>query len=94
MKKIVLEGFIEVPANDLEAVLAELPAHIRLTENEPGCVCFNVVQRPDQPLVFDVYEEFQHQAAFDLHQARVKTSTWGAVTTHVARHYEVREVET
>jgi len=93
MKKIILKGHIKVPENDLGAVLGELPTHVRLTENEPGCICFNVVQRLAEPLVFDVYEEFLSQEAFDLHQVRVKASTWGAVTINVSRSYEVREVE-
>ena len=93
MKKIVLEGYIEVPENELDSVLEELPTHVRLTENEPGCICFNVVQRQDEPRVFDVYEEFESQEAFDLHQSRVKTSAWGTVTVNVSRNYEITEVE-
>ncbi len=93
MKKIVLEGYIKVPEADLSRVVAELPTHIRLTENEPGCLCFNVTQRKDELDTFDVYEEFENQAAFDLHQSRVKTSLWGEVTVNVARHYEIIEVE-
>lgn len=44
MSKLILEGYIVVPNSDLAQVLAELPAHIELTRNEAGCLCFEVSQ--------------------------------------------------
>lgn len=91
MSKIVLEGYIEVPESDLAAVVAELPRHIALTRAEPGCIEFEVNQRADATLVFDVYEQFESQSAFDAHQTRVRASKWAVVTGNVSRHYRVRE---
>ena len=91
MPKVTLSGHIEVPANDLEAVLAELPNHIALTYQEAGCLVFTVTRDAGNPQRFDVYEEFTDQAAFDKHQARVKASHWGVVTQNVKRFYTVTE---
>lgn len=91
MAMTVLKGHIKVPENDLPAVLAELPAHISLTRCEAGCLEFEVKQRAQDPMVFDVFERFESKQAFDLHQARVRASRWGAVTGNVSRHYEISE---
>ena len=92
MARIVLEGYIDVPAGDLDAVLAELPNHIGLTRSEPGCIRFEVKQRAESPRLFDVYETFESQRAFDSHQARVRASRWGDITVNVSRHYQISEV--
>ena len=89
---IKLYGYIVVPAPALAAVQSELPTHITLTLAEPGCLHFEVEQSASNPYRFDVDELFVDQAAFDAHQARVKASTWGAVTTEVERHYTVEQV--
>ena len=89
MGKVILRGYIQVPVGDLEAVRAELDNHIRLTRAEEGCLVFEVVQDSEDRCRFAVYEEFSDRASFDLHQARVKASTWGEVTAGVARHYEI-----
>jgi len=91
MSKIILSGHIEVPAQDLDAVLAELPNHIVLTHQEAGCITFSVTRDSDNPQRFSVYEEFTDKTAFEKHQARVKTSHWGKVTKNVARFYTVTE---
>ncbi len=91
MPKVKLSGFIIVPEGDLDVVLSELPNHIDLTRNEPGCISFQVRQSETDPHRFDVNETFESRAAFELHQARVRTSRWGAVTSNVARHYEIEE---
>ncbi len=88
-EKVVLSGFITVPAGEVERVLELLPEHITLTLAEPGCLIFEVRQRADTPTIFDVYEEFQDAEAFAGHQARVKASSWGAVTKDVERTYTV-----
>lgn len=89
MKKIILKGFIIVPPNDLAAVKNELDNHIQLTRAETGCLIFKVIQDPLNPCRFDVYEEFVDQAAFQAHQARVKSSRWGEITVNVERNYTV-----
>ena len=88
-EKVVLSGFIIVPEGEVEGVLELLPEHITLTLAEPGCLVFEVRQRAGTPTIFDVYEEFQDAKAFAGHQARVKASSWGAVTKDVERTYTV-----
>lgn len=89
MSKIVLTGYIEVPTEDLEAVLTALPIHKALTNQEPGCLIFEVTQDQHIPNKFSVYEEFVDQQAFDTHQQRVKSSEWGKITHRVERHYQI-----
>lgn len=89
--KIILEGSIVVPEEDLEAVLSELPKHVKLTRAEPGCLVFKVTQHADDACKFDVYEEFENRAAFEAHQTRVRASEWGQIAQNVTRHYTVRE---
>lgn len=38
MSKVVLQGTIIVPEQDLAAVVAALPLHAQLTRSEPGCL--------------------------------------------------------
>lgn len=89
MPNVVLQGYILVPESDLAAVKAELLNHVALTCIEKGCVVFRVNQCVEDPLRFNVYEEFVDQLAFDLHQKRVETSFWAEVTVRVERHYEI-----
>ncbi|CAJ1877458.1 putative quinol monooxygenase [Aeromonas veronii] len=89
MSRVILKGFIIVPPNDLAAVKDELDNHIYLTRAETGCLIFKVTQDPVNPCRFDVYEEFVDDAAFQAHQARVKSSRWGEITVNVERHYTV-----
>ncbi|MBU3070771.1 antibiotic biosynthesis monooxygenase [Aestuariicella sp. G3-2] len=91
MNKLTLQGHITVPAKDLSAVMAELPAHIARTRAEEGCLLFEVTQSPDDPCVFNVYEEFVDRTAFELHRQRVRASAWGTVTEDVERHYSISE---
>jgi quinol monooxygenase YgiN len=91
MSKVTLKGFILVPEPKLELVKNELVNHKRLTLEEPGCITFNVTENSEDPLRFDVYEEFTDRAAFEHHQKRVKASHWGKVTAKVERHYEIFE---
>ncbi len=91
MSKVILKGFILVPESELELLKNELVNHKRLTLEEPGCIIFNVIQNSENPLRFDVYEEFKDKVAFERHQKRVKDSHWGKVTANVERHYEILE---
>ena len=94
MSGVTLEGLIRVPPDRLDAVLAELGAHVRLTREEEGCLVFRVDQRSYEPSVFDVYEEFVDRASFDAHQARVKESSWGACTKGLVREYTISDAST
>lgn len=91
MSKFILEGYIVVPNSDLAQVLAELPAHIELTRNEAGCLCFEVTQSLEDANVFYVYEEFIDRGGFEAHQQRVKSSDWGKAAANAQRHYQVTE---
>ena len=91
MSKVTLKGFILVPKQELDLVKSELEHHKRLTLEEPGCITFSVTESPENPLRFDVYEEFTDKVAFEQHQKRVKASHWGKVTVNVERHYEIFE---
>ncbi|EGR4295698.1 antibiotic biosynthesis monooxygenase [Vibrio cholerae] len=91
MSKVTLKGFILVPEPELELVKNELVNHKRLTLDEPGCITFSVIENPENPLRFDVYEDFVDKVAFEQHQKRVKASRWGKVTVNVERHYEIFE---
>ena len=88
---IILTGFILVPDSDYQAIKNELVIHARLTLAESGCLNFNVTPDAENMSRFNVYEEFVDQAAFEHHQARVKSSKWGEITHHVERHYQVSE---
>lgn len=90
MGKVHLSGYLEVPADRVDAVKAALPRHIALTQAEPGCLTFTVVQDPAMPTRFDVSETFIDQAAFDQHQQRAQSSDWAAVTQGMPRHFTIR----
>ncbi|MDD1779650.1 antibiotic biosynthesis monooxygenase [Enterovibrio sp. ZSDZ35] len=91
MSKVILKGHILVPEPELDIVKSELENHKRLTREEAGCLVFEVSQCIENPLRFDVYEEFVDKAAFESHQKRVKSSHWGEVTSNVSRYYEIFE---
>ncbi|NVK29783.1 MAG: antibiotic biosynthesis monooxygenase [Gammaproteobacteria bacterium] len=93
MAKVVLNGHIIVPEEDLAIVKAELATHIELTRSEAGCIVFEVVQDGENECKFNVYEEFTNRNTFAKHQERVRSSKWGAVTVNVDRHYEITDVE-
>ena len=91
MSKLVLKGYIVVAEEDLAAVEAALPEHSALTRQEPGCLKFEVKQDPDNQSVFNIYEEFVDNAAFQAHKQRMKNTRWVAVAANVERHYEISE---
>lgn len=94
MPQIRLTGYLEVPADRLEAVLAALPEHVALTRAEPGCVEFSVRQSVTEPERLEVSELFASPQAFDAHQARAGSSPWAQVTRGLKRVYEISEIET
>jgi len=93
MSKFAIEGYMEVPEEDLAAVLSELPNHASLTRDEPGCIEFEAGQRPGEPHVLDVSELYESREAFELHKSRIQGSKWAEVTKNVSRHYRVEEIE-
>ncbi|MGO2342358.1 putative quinol monooxygenase [Vibrio litoralis] len=89
MPKVVLQGYIIVLEKDLELIINELENHRLLTWQEEGCLAFSVEQCSNNPCRFNVYEEFTDQAAFDIHQQRVKASLWGRVSQNAKRYYQI-----
>lgn len=75
-------------ARDVAIIRANLPAPMRLTRAEPGCLSFEV-QQSDDPLIWCVNECFADQAAFEGHQARTRASEWWGATCHIRREYVV-----
>jgi len=89
MTLVTLTGHIKVPTIDLDVVRAELPTHIALTRDEPGCLTFDVTADPDDPTIFRVYEQFSDPTSFTAHQERVQSSKWGFITANAKRHYKI-----
>jgi len=86
---IILQGFINVPEDELEIIKVALVTHKQRTRQEAGCITFTVRQDKTDPCRFHVYEAFIDQLAFEQHQASVKSSPWGEVTKNVSRHYQI-----
>ncbi|WP_299933062.1 antibiotic biosynthesis monooxygenase [uncultured Pelagimonas sp.] len=86
---VTLEGYIQVPEDRLDDVRTALVEHIKLTRAEPGCLRFEIVASQTKMGRFDVSEEFLNKAAFEAHQARVKSSDWGRITQGIPRDYEI-----
>jgi quinol monooxygenase YgiN len=89
--KVFLDGYLEVPPEQVDTVAAALPEHIHLTRTEPGCLRFEVLQDPEQPTHFVVSEVFADRAAFEAHQHRAASSPWAKVTAGMPRHYTIRD---
>ncbi len=89
MTRVSLKGHILVPAAELSMVENELPNHILLTREEPGCLVFEVTQDQVDPCKFHVDELFEDQMSFARHQQRVKASRWGRATGSVERFYDI-----
>ena len=77
--------------SEAAAVRRHLPEHVALTLAEPGCLRF-AVEPTEDPLVWTVSELFVDRAAFDAHQARVRSSRWFDATSGIARDYVVETV--
>ena len=73
------------------AVVTYRPGHVALTRAEPGCLSFSI-DDTDDPMVFDVVENFRDRAAFDAHQARTRDSLWFAATRSILRDFRVEEL--
>ena len=89
MSNVILTGQLVCMNQEQVAVVVQhLPLHTQLTRAEPGCLSFEV--NPTQnPLIWQVDEEFQDAASFRAHQQRVAESEWGRATAGIARHYEI-----
>lgn len=90
-KKIYLEGYLDIPEARLQEVLNGLDIHIHLTRKEAGCLAFDVWQDDDLPTRLNVSEIYHDRDAFEVHQARTKTSDWYKLTIDIERHYTIEE---
>jgi quinol monooxygenase YgiN len=89
MSNVFLTGQLVCSDHAQVTVVAQhLPLHIKLTRAEHGCLSFEV--KPTQnPLIWQVDEQFQDAASFRAHQERVAESEWGRATAGIARNYEI-----
>lgn len=86
---VYLSGYIDVPDADLKSVKLALPAHIRLTHQEPDCTSFRIWQDENIPSRFHVFESFASPTAYRRHQARMNNSEWALVSKNASRHYDI-----
>jgi quinol monooxygenase YgiN len=75
-------------SHEVSIVAQHLPLHIELTRGERGCLSFEVSPTED-PLIWQVDEQFQDAASFRAHQQRVAVSAWGEATAAITRRYEI-----
>ena len=90
--RVLLNGYVDVPAERWDEVRDALDDHIMLTRNEPGCIMFNVTPCQEVELRLLVEEIFENQEAFDAHQARTQASPWAEITAGLPRNYSVRVI--
>lgn len=84
---VTLKGYIDVPADRLDAVRAGMADHIRLSRAEPGCIRFDMHEGENGRFYVD--EEFVDAAAFEHHQDRNRASPWWKTTDGIPRHFDV-----
>ncbi|MGQ0611055.1 MAG: putative quinol monooxygenase [Paracoccaceae bacterium] len=77
-------------AEEAATVRLHLPAHLRLSRADAGCLSFKIAQSAD-PLVFDVDESFQTRADFEAHRDRARQSDWARATADLRRDYRLDE---
>ncbi|WP_260856351.1 GNAT family N-acetyltransferase [Microbacterium sp. BH-3-3-3] len=88
--EVTLRGELRcADAAEAERVRAHLDEHLALTRAESGCLSFDVIPSETDG-VWSVSERFVDEAAFDAHQRRVATSTWGRETAGIQRSYVIR----
>lgn len=84
-----LSGTITVPGDAIGRVREALPEHIRLTNEEPGCLSFGVEDRGDG--IFAVDEIFKDAEAFKAHQQRIENTKWASASLSAERNYRTWE---
>ena len=90
-RKIYVSGTIDVPENQREAVFAELPTHIKLSQAETGNLEFQIKHCPDVAGRLLVNEVFHDAAAFKTHQDRSSGTSWAKASENVKRDIVVKE---
>ena len=89
MSKVILCGYVIIPAHELDMLKIAMKEQIRLTLAEPGCLEFTLTPDPTDPCRYSLYEEFVDQAAFDFHQFRTRNSKWHTVSKNIERHFDI-----
>lgn len=89
MSKVILDGYVMVPDEDLVAVQRELPIHCELSKKEEGCLVFDVAFDTDNPNRINIHEEFKDKEAFDFHNARMVSSDWKKAARNAEPHIEI-----
>jgi len=70
----------EAKPDKIDAFKETIVGHAtRSFEREPGCLQFDVVQDPQNPARFAVYEIYKDQAAIDAHRASPHMAETGKV---------------
>lgn len=86
-----LEVWIDVPADQAEAVMAALPLHVELSRAEPGCLRFDAEPDLNVPGRVVVREDYVDEAAFEAHKARNRASAWFTISADCPRTIKVLE---
>ena len=76
-----------MPETYLGALKKELINHIELSQQEAGCLVFEVTQDALNTHRFNVYEEFVSPEAFRFHQQRLTDTRWGSISSKLEKHY-------
>ncbi|WBU52329.1 putative quinol monooxygenase [Paracoccus sp. SCSIO 75233] len=83
--QIALSGrLICVDSSQLLIVLSHLSDHIAASRAEPGCLFFDIAQT-DDPLIWQVEELYEDEAALKAHKARTAASIWAEKTAALTR---------
>lgn len=91
MTKVLLTGTMTCAPHEVEDVLAVMPAHIKQSRAEPGCLEFELWQDELRPTEFHVSEVFRDSAAFEHHQERTRASDWWRITHDMHRDFTTVE---
>ena len=89
MEKVVLQGHIVIPPEELAEVKAAMLTHSDLTQQEAGCLVFEMTEDDSDTCRYNLYEEFIDRKAFQFHQERARNSEWGKITGNVERHFQI-----
>ena len=87
--EVQLSGLLVCESEEDAKIIKDfLPEHMRLSQEEEGCMSFDV-SPTENPLVWRVQERFRDAEAFGFHQQRTRVSAWWAATAHIPRKFEV-----
>lgn len=90
---IQLTGTITVPKNRLDAFREALAVHARLSQQDAGCLVFEVTPDENDPCLYRVFEQFENRSYFEAHKRRAMTSDWWQATSDIDRAYQEQIIE-